>query len=299
MKRYVFFLLLSFFIVQISHSQEWMTSLDAAKRIALIQDKFLFMIWEDAAKVPYPVIGYNARGHEIVYDDMLGNKEINELIWKYFVPVKVSESAFAQLYDQAKIAKSKAYMAQLEDDNIKIMDVNCTILNTSISPPAYFNLSNFIGRYALNTSFLTGELKGYSEHPSFNTAFRLGSKYMDYSILVDPVIRKDVLRMSEMYLDEAVVYLSEGEPNDILDYQMKIDLLRLTEYLIVDRPRKVLRKLKRIDSAEIEPTNASQYAFLYYTAYLLRNDKKNTEVWESKVSLVNLKKARLIANLHI
>lgn len=281
------------------YSQEWLTSLEAAKRIALVQDKFIFMIWEDAAEIPYPVTMKNDRGNIVFFDDLFANEEINEVIWRYFVPVKVSENEYAELFDQTTIGKSKSYIAQFEDDNIKIMDANCMILNTAFSPEAYFDLSKFISRYALNTSFLTADLNNYAEHQSFNTSFRLASKYMDYAILVLPNVRKEVLKMADIYLDEAEIYLSKEESDDTVAFQTKIDLLRLSKLLLVDRPRKVLRKLRRIDASEIGPTNESQYALLYYTAYLLRKDKKNADLWEPKMTSANIKKAKLIANLYL
>lgn len=297
MKRYVLFLIFNVFLGNLCQAQEWLTSLDAAKRIALVQDKFLFMIWEDAAEISYPVTMQNDLGLTVVFDNLFGNDEIDQIIWEYFVPVKISESEYATLYDQVKIGKSKSYLAQFEDDNIKIMDTNGMILNTSLSPEAYFDLSRFIAKYALNTSFLEGELKNYGEQQSFNTAFRLASKYMDYAILVTPNVRTEVLDMAIRYLDESEIYLlEEGSPN-LGAFQKKIELLRLSKFLIMDRPGKVLRKLKRIDPAEIEATNQSQYDFLYYAAYLLKKDKKNADLWKDKISLVNLKKAALIASL--
>lgn len=298
MKKYVLLILLSFSVCLMGYSQEWLTSLEAAKRIAWVQNKFLFMVWEDATEIPYPITMNNDRGLTVLFDNLFGNEEIDQIIWNYFVPVKVSESEYAKLYDQIKDTKSKTYIAQFEDDNIKIMDANGVILNTSDSPEAYFNLSKFISKYALHTSFLSGELKSYSEHPNFNSAFRLGSKYMDFAILVNASVRKDVLNMADMYLDEADHFLSEEASTDSSNFQTKINLLRLSKYLIQDRPRKVLRKLKRINETEIDPGNASQYEFLHYTAYLLRRDMKNAQLWQNKVSEVNLKKARLIANLH-
>jgi hypothetical protein len=276
-----------------------MTSFDAAKRIALVQDKFLFVIWEDAALIPYPVIMNDAKGNEIVFDNMFDHQEINQIIWEYFVPVKLSEDLYGKLYDQIKDTRNRSYIAQFEDDNIKIMDVNGFILNRSVSPEAYFNLSEFISRYALNTSFLKAELGNYAEHKDFNSAFRLAFKYMDYAILVDEKLRKDVINMANMYLDNADKYVLQSDVNDKNNLTNKSNLLRLSQYLIRNRPGKVLRQLKKYDGSETDETNEGLLAFLYYTAYQLKNDKKDAEQWKSKVSLVNLRKAELITNLHL
>ncbi|RAJ28006.1 hypothetical protein LX77_00581 [Gelidibacter algens] len=299
MKRCILFLIVILSASSLCFSQQWMTSFDAAKRIALVQDKFLFVIWEDAALIPYPVIMNDAKGNEIVFDNMFDHQEINQIIWEYFVPVKLSEDLYGKLYDQIKDTRNRSYIAQFEDDNIKIMDVNGFILNRSVSPEAYFNLSEFISRYALNTSFLKAELGNYAEHKDFNSAFRLAFKYMDYAILVDEKLRKDVINMANMYLDNADKYVLQSDVNDKNNLTNKSNLLRLSQDLIRNRPGKVLRQLKKYDGSETDETNEGLLAFLYYTAYQLKNDKKDAEQWKSKVSLVNLRKAELITNLHL
>ena len=298
MKRFILFLTLTLATSHFCVSQEWMTSLDAAKRIALVQDKLLFMIWEDAALIPYPVIVNNDQGNEIIFENLFDHEEINRIIWEYFVPVKVNESLYAELYDQIKDTRNRSYITQFEDDNIKIMDANCHIVNTSLSPEAFFNLSEFMSTYALNTSFLNAELLNYSNRKDFSTSYRLASKYMDYSILVNAKVRKEIINLAELYLDEADKYLLESDSPDKLNFERKSSLLRLSRNLILNRPKKVLRQLKKIKPAEIDETNQSLFAFLYYTAYQLRKDEKNSELWKSKVSLVDLKKTELITKLH-
>ena len=298
MKRYILFLMLTLATYSSCWSQEWMTSLDAAKRIALVQDKLLFMIWEDAALLPYPVIMNDEKGQGILIENLFDYEEINRIIWDYFVPVKVSESQYAELYDQLKGTKKQSYMAQFEDDNIKIMDANCHIVNTSISPEAYFNLTEFINTYALNTSFLKAELYHYSERKDFSTSYRLASKYVDYAILVNEKVRADIINLSDMYLDEADKYLLESDLSNKLILQRMSSLMRLSKYLLQNKPRKVLRQLKKFDRSEIDDTNQSLHAFLYYTAYKLQKNEKDAELWKSKVSLVNMRKAELITTLH-
>lgn len=297
-KKCILFLMLSLVTSYSCLSQEWMTSLDAAKRIALVQDKLLFMIWEEAALIPYPVILNDANGNGVLFENLFENEEINRIIWEYFVPVKVNEDRYPELYNQIKDTRTRRYKAQFEDDNIKIMDVNCNIVNTSISPEAYFNLSEFISIYALNTSFLNAELKNYSEHKDFSTSFRLASKYMDYAILVNDKVREDIIYLANMYLDEVDKHLLENDLDDEINFKHKSGLMRISQYLLQNRPRKVLRLLKKFDVSEIDDTNKALLAFLYYTAYQLRKDEKNIALWKDKVSPINLRKAELITDIH-
>lgn len=299
MKRGILFLMLTLSMSNYCLSQEWLTSLEAAKRIALVQDKFLFMMWEDATSIPYPVIMTDTNGNQVLFDDLFKNEEINEIIWKYFVPVKVNENHYGELYDAIKDSRSKSYLFQFEDDNIKIMDANLNIVNTSFSPEAYFNLSQFITNYGLNTSFLNAELRNYSDHKDFGTAYRLASKYMDYAILVNKNVRKDIIDLSLIYLEESKKYLLTSDIGNKKHFEDKINLLNYSQYLLENKPRKVLRLLKKFDASEIDETTESLLAFVYYTAYQLRKDVKNSEPWKSKVSLVNLRKAELITQLYL
>lgn len=299
MKKFFLIIIVALMTAHNSVAQEWMTSLDAAKRIALIQDKLLFMIWEDAATIPYPVIVNDTAGNELVFENLFGHQEINKILWEYFVPVIVSENLYAGLFDDIKDIRSKTYIEQFEDDNIKIMDVNGMIVNTSNSPEAFFNLTEFITNYAINTAYLKSELDNYAQRPDFNSAYRLASKYFDYAILVGKDVRTDVIQVASMYLDNADRFLLTSGPQDKAHLSRKIELLRLSEYLIQDKPQKVLRALKKMDLSELDASNQDLLAFLYYTAYVLNKDKKNAEAWKSKVTSVNLKRAELITNINL
>ncbi|MEO5787474.1 hypothetical protein [Gelidibacter sp.] len=299
MKKLLLFLTLSITASNFCMSQEWLTSFEAAKRIALVQNKFLFMIWEDAAAIPYPVIMSDENGNEVLISNLFDYDQINGIIWDYFVPVKVNESLYADLYDQIKGSRSRSYVAQFEDDNIKIMDANGNIVNTSMSPEAYFNLSKFVSKYALNTSFLNAELKNYLLQKDFGTAYRLASKYMDYAILVDKTVRPDIINLAEIYLDEADKFLLDDSATNKTTFEQKSSMLRLSKYLLLNRPNKVLRQLKKFKPSEIDDANQSLLSYLYHTSYQLKKDEGNAELWKAKVSEVDLRKSQLITNIHL
>lgn len=295
------FLLAVFFMISSSvcKAQEWMTSLDAAQRIALVQDKFIFMIWEEASLIPYPVIMNDDQGKIFVFEDFMENEAIGKMIWENFVPVKVSESEYNTLYMQAKKNENLNYLEQLGDDRIKIMDANLNIVNVSYSPPAYFNLTEFMGIYALDTSFLKAELTTYFNQKDYVSAWRLASKYFDFSVLVNQKARPDILRLAVKYLDEAEMLIVDVPAEDQKDYKEKTDLLRLSQFLINDQPRKVLRKLKKLEKGTINPNNAPMVAYLYYTSYALLKDPDNMKLWREKVNAANAKKANLIRIMNL
>jgi len=77
----------------------------------------------------------------------------------------------------------------------------------------------------------------------------------------------------------------------------KIDLLKIKEYLVLNRPRKVLRQLKAMETSGIDTSNQYLVTFLKYTAFKILKDEEQAALLESEVSLVDLKKARLIINI--
>ncbi|MFC4721541.1 hypothetical protein ACFO5O_04350 [Geojedonia litorea] len=280
-------------IVNFCHSQEWMTSFDAAKRLAYVQDKLVFMLWEEATLDPYHVAVEYEKGVDAIVN-LFENEELNKLIWKYFVPVVVNESEYPRLFNEIKGKRSQNYIDKFNDDTIKIMDINGNIINTDIVYDEYLDIAKFISYYALNTSVLKGELAGYREVKNFYSAFRLTSKYIDFAILVNKAIKNEIINLSIIYLEEAERYLIDGTYDNLIALQQKMDLIKLKQDLILSNPKKVLRNLKRIDESEIQEENQSLVNFLYFTSYLLLKDETNAREWRAKLSAVDLKKANLI-----
>lgn len=295
MKKILLFVLI-FFISIPSFSQEWMTSLDVAKRLARVQNKMLFVMWEDALDYEFPII-YKRDGSVIqVTTDLLRDEEINQIIWDNFIPVLLYESTYADLFNEIKNTRNDKYIKKFQDDGIKIMDANGNILNTGYFSVDPFNFSNFIKRYGLNTSFLSAQLENYLVNEDFYASLRLGSKYLDYAILVNKKTREEVTDLAIIYIDEAMTRLKNEDFKNKPGFYQKCELLKLKKHLILDNPRKVLRYLKKIEPTSIDKVNESIYAFLYYTSYKLIKDEKKAATWKSKVSLVDLKKAQLIIN---
>lgn len=270
-------------------SQEWMTSLEVAKSLAFVQDKLLFVVWEDVSYEVYPVVVRNQNGVEVV-DDLFSNENINEVIWKHFVPVIISEQNYQTLYDQIKGKRNQTYIDKFNDDTIKIMDVNGNIINTTLNFYEYLDIAKFISKYAVKTTYLKTELSNYRVQKDFNTSYRLASKYIDFSVLVNLDLKPEIVKLSTLYLNEAESFLEEENE----EFLQKIVLQRMKQSLVLGRPKKVLRQLKRLDDNDIKPTNDSLVAFLYFTSYAMLKDENNAKLWRTKVSLVNLKKANLI-----
>lgn len=274
-------------------AQEWFTSLEVAKKLALIQDKMLFVMWEDTFNYEYPVMLNNDKGDTII-TDLFVDDSINKIIWNYFIPVKIYESKYAELSNQIKETRGTKYFNKLIDDSIKIMDVNGNILNINTSNKFIENLSLLIKHYALNTSFLKQELVNYSKKKNFATSFWLASKYLDFAIFVENDTRLEIIQLANIYFDEAKDHLTKSDLNNKKAILQKFDLLKIKEYLILNKPKKALRHLKKLNITEIDQINQSLFSFLNYTTFKLLEDEENAVLWKSKISLADLRIAKLI-----
>lgn len=276
----------------VCQGQEWFTSFDVAKRIALIQNKMLFVVWEDSFDYSSPVFIKNEKG-QISVIDLSIDTSFDSIIREYFVPVKLSELYYEDFIKKAK-GKSFKYTNRLNDDSVKIMDVNGNIVNISDDPVEILNLSLLIKKYALDTSFLKTELENYLKERNFITSFRLGAKYIDFSILTGKEIRPEIIALADIYLEESKRFLQDNVSENIAANLQKIVLLQIKEDLILDQPRKAKRQIKRMDSTQIDPINESLFAMLNYIVFKSMNDEMNAELWKSKISSLDLQKAELI-----
>ncbi|MEH6538145.1 MAG: hypothetical protein V7719_17220 [Psychroserpens sp.] len=300
MKKIVLYVLLLCPVISFCQPKEWYTSLDAAKRLAVIQNKMVLMMWEESASFAFPVIVNSTDGRPVYIKDMFENEYVSDLIWEFFIPVKVSESNYADMIEAVEANRNQRYKDKFNDDSMKVLDANGNILNTSnVNDDFSFNISKFIQKYGLNTSYLKDELQNYSKLKDYYSTYRLASKYIHYASYVQKNLRKEIIDLSTIYLDEAGRALMENTSENKQSYLQQIELLKLKQSLVLNKPRRVLRLLKKIDANEIAEFNESLVSFLNYTAFGLLKDEKNTSLWRTKLSLVNLKKANQIINSNL
>ncbi|GGW71461.1 hypothetical protein DFQ11_10777 [Winogradskyella epiphytica] len=298
MKTILLKIVLILFSINLSNAQAWMTNLEIAQNLALAQNKMVLMVWEDATLYDYPVLVENDKGQTLLVENLFTDEAISPLIWENFVPVIVSEYAYADLYNAIKDNRSQQYIDKFNDDSIKIMDVNGNILNVSSQTVDYQNITSIISKYSLNTEILAAQLEGYKKEKNFYSAYYLASKYLDVSLYLNEETRIEMVGFSNIYLEEARQFIGDRPNDEQLALTQRVELLKIQEDFIYKRPKRVLRQLKRMDAENFETINLPEVAFLYYTAYRILNDNTNIALWESKISLVNLKKAQLLINLN-
>lgn len=276
-----------------SIGQEWFTSFDVAKRMALAQNKMLFVIWDDALQTPYYIEVNDENGKKVLVD-LTRHEEVNAIIWDYFIPLLMPESEYGKLLDKAKNIRGTDYLSKLEDDSIKIMDVNGAILNSEFSLQTFENLPDLIKLYALNTSYLNPYLRNYLKKVNFTTTFILASKYFDFAILNTNQTRFDIVTLADGYLEEARILLEESDMDNKRAFLQKLEFFKIKELLILNQPKKAKRLLKRIKVSEIAEINKELFVFLNYTTFMLLKDEVSAAPWKAKLSFINLKKAELI-----
>ncbi len=296
MKKLISVILISIFPIYALHSQEWLTSMEVAKKLALMQDKMIFAVWEDAMFRSRTPIIINNNMYPI--SDLAAKESHSRLIWKYFVPLVIPEYTYRDLLGEIDGKRSLDYMYKFNDNHVKIMDPNGNILNSSFNENEFedMNFASILEKYALNTSFLKNELKNYSVDNSFNSSFRLALRYLDYAIFANKSIKKELTDLSDIYMKEAHEKLQNETPEKQFLVKEKIKLLKIKKTIILNNPNKALRKLKRFDPAKVEDSNLSLLAFLHFASNRLVNDIDSAMIWQNEVSLADLKKVKYLIN---
>lgn len=298
MKNLFIKFLVLIFAVNLSYSQKWMTNLDIAQNLALAQNKMVLMVWEETTKYPYPVVVQDDKGRTLLIEDLFTDEYLSPLIWKNFVPVIVSENRYNDFYKEIKDKRKQSYIDKFNDDSIKIMDANGIILNTSGFSENLTDITYLINTYALNTQFLTNELRGFKDKKDFYSAYYLASKYLDFALYANNRIRSEIIEVSDIYLKEAINLIDSNTQEENAILMQRASLLDIQKFLILEKPKKVLRQLKRMNAESIDNNNKPLVSFLYFTAYSILKDQKEAAVWKDDVSVVNLRKAQMIINLN-
>ena len=297
MKKTILFFLLTICTLKVSLGQEWLTSLEVAKRLALIQNKMIIAVWEEAAYYPYSVIINDPKdGFRVI--DLFAKESHSRIIWKYFVPVIIPEYKYSDLLKDIKGKRNFDYIQKFKDNSIKIMDANGNILNAGPyqNEVSYSNLTIILEKYALDTSFLKQELDNYESNQNFTTSYRLASKYLDFAIFASKSLRMEITELSDIYMQEAIEILKNSDLANKEAIEQKIKLLKIKKYVIINSPKKALRMLKKFDDADIDNINLSLFAFLNFASHRLLNDIELSMKWQNEVSLADLKKIQYLIN---
>ena len=294
MKKLLLLILVSV-SVNISFAQNWMTDLDVAERLALVQNKLLVVVWENTYYNGAPVYINDGKGTQVLVNDMYKEPVIDSLLWAHFIPVVLSESEYPERFETIKSKRSKKYIEKFNDGSLKVMDANGNILNLSENK-YLLNLSEFIYKYSMDMSFVNSKIASYKRENSFYSAFYVAAQYMDFAYFSRYNVRSELVDLASIYLDEASRFLENENFDNKPMLEQRVDLLDIQKELILQNPKKVLRRLNKIEESEVAKVNTNLRSFLYYSAYKMLGDEQNAAVWESKVSTIDMKKITSLIN---
>ena len=92
--------------------------------------------------------------------------------------------------------------------------------------------------------------------------------------------------------------LNQENPEDNTVLLQRVLLTKMKKDLIRNKPRKVLRQLKKLEGVAIEKVNQPLLNFAYYTAYRLQNNQDKFQPLEKEISLLNLKRTQKIIEIN-
>ena len=294
MKKLLFTLFLSLATITGASAQEWLTSFTLAKKLALSKNKMLLVIWEDSANYSYPVILEDIDGTKVV-TELFESDAIKTLVWKYFVPVVISESNYQQLFDKIDGKRNMTYINRFNDDDVKVMDPNGNILDLRAKDEFVTqNLTSIIKKYALDTSFLEAELSSYFENKNYATTFRLANKYLDFAIYAENFVKEEIIMLANIYMLEAENLLQNSDYATKEALLQKHELLKIKEALILGKDNKARRMLKKYTEEDIDKINVALFAFLNYTTYRSLDKIDLALPFKSKMLQSDLNKVKFI-----
>lgn len=300
LKKYIICVFILFVTqIVVTQQRDWLNSLELAKTFARSENKMILMVWNEATKYPFKAVVKNQKGKDIFLRNIFTSDAVLDMFWENFIPVMVNEEVYDALFIDIKGKRKLSYIDVFNDDSLKIMDANGTILGSSGANTEFLNVTKFIKKYSLNTSYLKQELFNYKIEKTFYSAFYLASKYVDYSLLVNDKVRSEILKLSDIYFKEAEIYLQKDKTlENKASLLQRIQLTVLKQDLITGKSKRVLRKLKTIEENSIADVNKPLLDFLKYTAYRLRNESEEFAKFEKKISLLNRKLTQRIVDIN-
>ena len=262
-------LFLYFICLTAGHSQNssWLTSFEAAQKVAVATDKLIIIDFYASWCGPCKKMDSEA----------FSDPEIAEIM-DHFVLLRLD-------FDGQMKMRTKYNVNSIP--YVFVTDSHGEVLNKQSGYNGKERFKNMIEKYALNTEYFQKENIHFLQKRNYVTALRLAQKYMDFSLYVDPAIKRDFLRLSGVYLKHANNLLDTEQENYKIMSE-KIFLMELSADLYSPDLKKVKKHLKNIKETEVDPMNLNLYNFLNYGLALGENQEGELDKWEEKLDASDL-----------
>jgi len=274
MKKYLIVTLIFLCSANMLRADNWFYNLEEAQKMALATNKLILVDFWATWCGPCKKMDLES-----------WNKDDVKALMSNYIPVKIDIDSNTEIANKYSI-RSIPY--------VFILDGNGKIVYKSLSYKSKSQVIKLLETYTLNTEFLNKELISYYKNPSFVSAYRLASKYQDFSLFLNEDIRTDFIGTSDRYFDEALDFLKEGDQNNKVAFQQKIEFYEIQKQLLLNNAKKASKLLGKINTDEVHEMNKTFFAYLNYATCKFLNDADNIKLWEAQVNENDKKKVELL-----
>jgi len=273
MKKTITIVVIVFFTITIN-AQNWMHSLEDAKKTALASNKLILVDFWASWCGPCRKMDLNT----------WSRKEVTDLM-QNFVPLKIdidSHRSIAKHYGVRGIP------------NVFIIDANGKVIYSGVGYRNKSQMAKTLTDYMAEMSFLQKELIAFYKKSNYSTALRLADKYQIYSIYAKGDIKRSFLNLAKEYFEISKKDIKKKKLKNAKTLNQKIKLFNIRKQLVLKRSKKVLKQITKIKETEILQANVSLYSFLNYVAYKQMGDNEKALKWVKKLNPKDKKIAELI-----
>lgn len=273
MKKSLIFLIIVLLSSNSLKADNWLSSFEDAKKIALATNKLVLVdFW---ASWCGPCKRMDAESW---------NKDEIKVLMSNYVAVKID----------LDINKSLALKYGVKGiPYVFIMDGNGKVIYEQMGYKRKSEVMELLKTYALDTKFLNRDLINYYKKDNFANTYRLACKYQDYSMYLDAHLKSNFLEASDVYFKEAEKVLKDSNVKNKQFFKQRIELHDIQKNLILNKSKKALKQLERISKKGIDDKNISFYNLLQYIANKGDGNIEEVNLIGKELSDNDLKKVEL------